>query len=132
MHPKTFAKLPTWTSQEVFDYVVAALRKQGKPSMGSDGECKYLNPEGLKCAVGHLIPPDLYSKDMEDNNVLGLKDKFPQLKNITPHYKLLRDLQYAHDGWSYNIHKENHLKLFEERLQGVASKFKLTYTPPLT
>lgn len=57
--------------QMVFDTVVEALLKQGKPSSNED-ECLYRGPRGLKCAIGHLIPDESYNPNIESSSVSGL------------------------------------------------------------
>ena len=134
MHPKTFAKLPQWTSQQVFDYVVNALRKQGKPSVAKSGligagTCKYRGPKGLKCAVGHLIPLSIYSREMEGNNMSSLhwkQDAYPELAPLWPHSQLLSDLQAAHDDWGICGMSDS---AFEKRLRKIALERGLIYSP---
>ena len=59
----------TYTSQGIFDFVVPRLAVQGKRSRRSEDSslCSYRGPNGLKCAVGHLIPDSLYKKEMDYN-----------------------------------------------------------------
>lgn len=48
-----------------------AIRKviaQGKRSF-SQGYCLYRGPDGTKCALGHLIPDELYTRDIEGKNI---------------------------------------------------------------
>jgi hypothetical protein len=64
------------TRQEAFDVMVSGLIKQGKPSydiqtMG----CMYDNGAGQKCAVGMLIPDEVYSPTLEGCGVLSLAYK---------------------------------------------------------
>ena len=58
------------TKQEVFDKVATHLLKQGEKAEYSTefGEpiCAYRTSEGLKCAVGCLIPDDLYEERLEN------------------------------------------------------------------
>jgi hypothetical protein len=42
------------TKQELFDFVLAAIRKQGRPSMNG-AHCMYRAADGARCAAGHLI-----------------------------------------------------------------------------
>ena len=53
------------TRQEVFDKALAHLRAQGQSSMRDDGYCLYRSPEGLKCAIGALVPDEKYNEDFE-------------------------------------------------------------------
>ena len=51
------------TSQEVFDVVAKHLLTQNAKSMDDpwDEMCAYRGENGRRCAVGALIPDDLYS-----------------------------------------------------------------------
>jgi len=94
------------TKQETFDKVAVHLIKQGKQSVsGYSGGCAYRGDNGLRCAVGALIPDDLYDDEM-DNEGIGIGSlcdentgpygpKFP----IFPRrlFNLLQALQMAHD-----------------------------------
>lgn len=83
--------------QEIFDAVAKHLFKQGKRAF--DGNtCKYRGATGLTCAVGCLIPDDMYDKRMEGVRVLGLvlpEFKVPEYFNRNKW--LLNDLQLLHD-----------------------------------
>jgi hypothetical protein len=54
------------TRQEIFDYVVQRLLQQGKRSMTGEEGCKYRGDGGTRCALGWLIPDDLYRPEMDD------------------------------------------------------------------
>ena len=109
-------------AQEVYDTVVQHLFAQGKPAYGyfnkenSVGEsgCAYRTGE-LKCAVGCLIPDDVYRSDMENQSVKSLVDhsEFMVPSYFEEHIPLLNKLQTVHDsslnwehdnpekGWNY-------------------------------
>lgn len=106
----TLSKLNPANNQEVFDFVVEKLYRQGKQSLGSieNGEkefCVYRAKDGCKCAVGHLIPYDMYTAYMENIAVYTLiKANFEikKLQKISEYLKkfnvdLLQVLQTAHD-----------------------------------
>lgn len=58
------------TMQALYDFIVSAVREQGRPSMTPSGcNCAYHGTDGAKCAVGHLIPPSEYRAMMEGNHV---------------------------------------------------------------
>lgn len=89
-------------NQEVYDKVKAHLLTQNAKSISKDGDCKYRMIRSTKrCAIGCLIPDELYSKDLEGEGVytlaqdeeLGLKDFFAGVS-----IDLLVDLQCMHDG----------------------------------
>jgi len=54
------------TRQEMLDKALAHLRKQGEFAKTLYGACCYRTPEGLKCAVGALIPDDRYEPQLEN------------------------------------------------------------------
>ena len=55
--------------QEVFDKIYLHLIEQGRKSVNSDGRCQYRYPDGDKCAIGCLIPDELYTPELEGNGV---------------------------------------------------------------
>lgn len=92
------------TAQEIFDTVVRGLRAQGAQStLGS--ACRYRDHKGRKCAVGQLIPDELYDLRMENWLATTLCGDFPQLKpyllatDLSEYdaSNLIRSLQFAHD-----------------------------------
>ena len=103
---KTFS-----SAQEIFDHVVPLLFAQGKRSMYHDGNgeltCAYRGDGGLRCAVGFLIPDELYYEDLEGRDVMS-EAVTGVLKNVIPEALLgfdglgiiLNDLQDAHDSWT--------------------------------
>lgn len=53
------------TRQEIFDVAYTGFKSQGfKRSMDEDGRCLYRNGS-RRCAIGWLIPDDLYTADLE-------------------------------------------------------------------
>jgi hypothetical protein len=54
------------TNQEIFNTVVTHFASMKHRSMLEDGEtCAYRAPDGNKCAIGVLIPDDVYRPDIE-------------------------------------------------------------------
>jgi hypothetical protein len=88
-------------SQEIFDTVALHLFDQGERAQIHPGQCVYRTSTGNACAVGCLIPDEIYSNDMECNNVPPLFDKFCHiLPSDIFNYStldLLSCLQHAHD-----------------------------------
>ena len=86
------------THQEIFDFVWTKLYEQGQPSRGNFG-CRYRITEGLKCAVGYLIPDDLYKEDMEGHAVSTISENYSLPREIfnKDNEEFLNDLQGAHD-----------------------------------
>lgn len=119
--PITLATLAQATKQQVFDQVVAHLRKQGaKATQGPTTSCAYRNAAGLKCAAGCLIGDDEYDKRMENRGWPGLV-----VDGLVPeaHEKLIRDLQWVHD--------RHYVDRWETKLASVATTHRLQYTPPV-
>lgn len=53
------------------EYHIEAIRavvRQGRKSIRG-GSCRYRGPDGLKCAVGHLIKDEYYSEEMEGKSI---------------------------------------------------------------
>lgn len=109
------------TLQEMFDKSVTGIKKQGRLSQGpmntltgTPDTCYYRHPDdaAVRCAVGHLIPDELYnSKTMEGRNVcsdavlgalrgehLGIPSTAPW--HHSPAVYMLSQLQTAHDNSS--------------------------------
>lgn len=93
----------TATAREVFDFVKAALIKQGVPSRNEYAQCVYRGPNGTKCAAGHVLPNKVYSDILEGRDwswvVRVLEEKYPN-KDWNNHRALIMRLQSAHDGAS--------------------------------
>lgn len=149
------------TPQSIFDYVVAHLRKQGRPAVGGQyNGCVYrhYDPSGavLMCAVGCLIPEYLYLPQYEGERVSGVLDKvdrhlqdngarmvaprpddFDLLRRfLSDNEKLLDALQNVHDEWAeepglMSMGKAERLRLLDEQLVDVAERHGVL-TPTLT
>lgn len=82
-------------NQEVLDKVANHLLTQMEVSADEFG-CKYRGPNGLKCAIGCLIPDEKYIPAMEglsSNHVIIQGN----LSNFLGDIKLLKKLQFIHD-----------------------------------
>ncbi len=58
-----------FTKQEIFDKVATHLLTQLEKSIEDGARCMYRSPDGLKCAIGCLIPDNQYDCDMEGKSV---------------------------------------------------------------
>lgn len=101
------------TRQESFNHICRNLIAATRPSVYFDNDleetrCQYRGDCGTKCAVGWLIPDDLYNPHMEGKSVLRLfvdhpeLQEEPTLKEWTTH--LLCDLQEIHDSAATSWH----------------------------
>lgn len=122
------------TPQEIFDTVYKHLVTQGKRSH-EDGYCKYRNPEGLKCAVGCLIPDDMYNPEFDDTEVNGdtylgaILDQYDMPDWMYAHKNLLTSLQMVHDA--IDAWDETGLSPYgHTEMRSLASHYKLEYAKP--
>lgn len=97
------------TTQEIFDTVARHLLTQNVKSTGGQGGCKYLGDDGLKCAVGCLIPDEKYDPKIEGRGVDEVTSFLPF--HVTgKRLDLLCTLQELHDGkyprdWRVGLHR---------------------------
>jgi len=84
-------------AQELFNYIVEAIVKQGRPSVGDNDRCLYRGPDGLKCAAGHVIPDSMYSEAMENQGIVGVAEANLLPVSLSTHIDLITRLQYLHD-----------------------------------
>lgn len=109
------------TRQETFDLVVAHLRKQGRKCVDPDtNRCRYRGPDGLKCAVGVLIPDEKYSATFETRGALWSPIS-SVLRELGHDPVLCNSLQLVHDSVSVDN--------WEPHFEDVADKYDLKYTP---
>ena len=106
--------------QAIFNKVVQHLRAQKSQAIDVLG-CLYRTEDGKKCAIGCLIPDELYTPNIERLGVRSLPVAF--LQKCIPGYSpddegLLARLQRVHDN-PFTIDE------LEERLQRVAKDFYL-------
>lgn len=121
------------TNQEIFDKVADHLIKQGRKSIRENTSryCMYRGADGTMCAVGCLIPDELYSADMEDLTADDLIKKFPNTKKIfNPRStNLLLDLQDVHDSCRVITNKQFDMEDLIERLLTIRKDHHMR-TPP--
>ncbi len=84
-------------AQELYDYIVEAVVKQGRPSVGDNDRCLYRGPDGLKCAYGHVHPDSMYDEHMEDLTLAELHRQERIPASLAPHVRMLAELQACHD-----------------------------------
>lgn len=95
------------TRQQIYDTVKGHLLKQKDISfMKVEGlvtqTCAYRGEDGKKCAVGCLIPDELYDPKMETKGVFALFEFWPSVMeriglSKKEHIDLLETLQMIHD-----------------------------------
>lgn len=100
----------------VRDHLLRQLERARVYDEESGGHrCVYRSPDGLKCAVGCLIPDELYDPAIEgvliqygDYEMRPVERKLFKLLGDPPDavVRLLRDLQSTHDGVDVGLWKE--------------------------
>ena len=85
------------TRIEIVETVTKHLLAQGKKSKESEGtKCLYRGPNGLQCAIGCLIPDDMYKSWFDDQGYIDMT--IAAAANISPDdIDLARRLQKIHD-----------------------------------
>ncbi len=109
--------------QELFDKMWKGLEGQGwRRSTTSQGECKYDNGAGLRCAVGHCIPQKR-TRDRLDNfsgsSIIELTSSGKMVIESPKVLNFLKDAQREHDcckRWLY----------MKERFTWLAEEYNLT------
>lgn len=116
-------------NQDAFDIALNGIRKQNyKRSLKKEDFCAYRGKNGLRCALGHMIPNKLYKSGMEGlTPACSLFRDFPELgvylENVD--VGLLTNLQCAHD--SYLTYEKWD---YEDRMKEIAKDWGLTYEQP--
>lgn len=116
------------TAQQLFDTVVTHLRAQHARSQSADTlTCLYRSPDNLKCAVGALIPDEVYAPDMECSLYTLIFYKGALLTKelhaeFSTHFDLLQRLQTTHD--------KVEIEDWENEFKNIAALSALQYTPP--
>lgn len=119
-------KLPP--AQEIFDLVTTHLFTQNRRAEQYDGACAY-RFDGLRCAVGVLIPDNVYCPAFEGKAVGTLIEEFFLfgLADWREHGPLLSKLQRIHDNCP-TLSDETFDRIeLERRLLACAAHFSLEY-----
>ena len=89
------------TQQEIFDTVCKHLAQQKEQAIGTSElgtSCRYRGKNNKKCAVGCLIPDEVYTPEMDNGWGLGKVLETSKLKHFRQYEWLLLNLQSAHDN----------------------------------
>lgn len=118
---------PISSNQEAFDKVVSHLLTQNKQcrEKGEDVGCRYrLN--NLKCAIGALIPDDLYCESIEGIPIDELILDSPVFAELFQ--KVDKDLLI----WLQKVHDHNKPEKWFDGLLQVAINYELKMNVPKT
>jgi hypothetical protein len=114
------------TRQEIFDKVVSHFAVQ-REAAAEYWMCMYRTPDGRKCAIGALIPDEVYSKRLEDKSVGTLLLEFPDIMRASGlsdgDLCFLFALQDVHDGCASS--NKPFLNYFSHSMRLLADIYKL-------
>lgn len=99
--------------QNLFNDAFLGMKSQGFRKCGDDFGCNYRGLDGLKCVIGHCIPDDKYSVNLENStpedavvfNVL--KELYPNIDSTFAY-----ELQCCHDFSDSPVEMETALRSF--------------------
>jgi hypothetical protein len=118
--------------QEVFSYVLGALRKQGKPAM-HQGICVLEALDGSRCAIGHLLKTFPGGDSLADiDGGTSVLIQIAACRNVALPAWFVEDpeflyaMQSAHDE---SARSGDFRPSFEYSMQSLASRYKLNYSP---
>lgn len=129
------------TNQEIFDKVATHLRgMQSRAGRFMDNgnswfSCRYRTADGSRCAIGCLIPDELYDPAIEGDtpsNAFGgagaalhkVLTAVGLQKEQAPFLNRLQQVHDEQDHWGLNGF------IGEDALKNLARAYDLTYTPP--
>jgi hypothetical protein len=96
------------TNQEIFDKVVSHLLTQNARSMRqiqpgkmTHEVCAYRGQDGTSCAIGCLIPDEIYTPNMEGWNLIHIMGEWPEVASLFEgsDTNFLQSLQSVHDSY---------------------------------
>lgn len=110
-------------NQKTFNKVARHLLKQNQKSTSrasNSTRCLYRGPNGLRCAIGCLIPNRLYNESMEDK-CAGHFSMAPILQQLGHDPYFCDKLQLIHDGYEPAE--------WRSKLEEFAKEYNLTLRP---
>ena len=126
------------TFQQIFNKVGKHLLTQLEQSRQTNpndpafaGRCLYRTHTGLKCAIGCLIPDDIYDIDMENNSAGHLLTRWtiPGLHHQGYESRLsffLNKLQTIHDDSGREFDPDYNKEAWSRELRMLANKYDLS------
>lgn len=91
--------MPLYTLQQAFDIAALGMLNQGEKSRNHTGTCMYRGDHGRKCAVGFLIPDELYQKCFDSGVELADINDFVDIVGEGEYYQFLARMQETHDAY---------------------------------
>jgi hypothetical protein len=102
----TTTMLDQLTRQDLFDVIAWNLLRQNAKATAPDGvKCRYRAPDGKRCAIGWIMPDDVYSEALEYRGVpdvatvlMGTEYGGDYARFLDRHIGMLNDFQEMHDA----------------------------------
>lgn len=116
--------MTSMTLQEVVNKAVRGLAAQNWRRAAYAGKCVYRAANGARCAIGHVIPDEMYSKTLEDKSITGNWHRLHSLFDCR--LDELQDLQDCHDSATSNTAEG-----MKANLREVLIKYNLVMPPEL-
>lgn len=115
--------------QQVFDTVLAHLRKQGAPAI-HDGGCVYRAENGNRCAIGCLIADTDYDPLMEHKSADNARvfAVLPDFAKKSGGPFLARVQMRLHDNLDHYSGRDRFLAALEDAAEHLATVEHLSYT----
>lgn len=119
------------TLQQMYNFITTQLAIQGAPSTkinkgGFATSCMYRGDHGRKCAVGHLIPDSMYSRDMDAGmSVSTLIENFPQLHMYLLADDVTVDVSKDFLGAMQSVHDQCPVSIWPDQFAKVGQRFGL-------
>jgi len=121
--------------QKLFDAMLGHMRQQGKPAVARldhIDKCLYRTEDGLKCALGALIPDELYKPGFEKEATSVVLDQLSIWDTDLKEF-LTAAQNRLHDepaGIARMVGEDSFLNAVERSARNLAMQFSLTYTAP--
>lgn len=135
-----YLKLRKQNMQRLCDIAVKGVLQQRRPSTFADGKCAYRGEEGTKCAIGFLIPDELYTPHMEMKGIASIHFYDVRVNQDIADdncIAALSDLQHAHDSsakstqrtldWKDEEAKQEFVDMFTEAAKMVYISYELEW-----
>lgn len=92
-----FKRLNKMSYKRIFNTAKKHLLEQQKAAIGINGLCAYRGKDNTMCAVGCLIPNELYDSTIEGYGMFKLRER-SSVPISDKKYNFLRGLQIIHDS----------------------------------
>jgi hypothetical protein len=114
--------------QDIYNKVRKHLLTQQEQSFCDDGEtCAYRNSKGLKCAIGALIPDELYSVSWE---TMGIAEVLISNKRLLVHFEVECDADVDFLESLQNVHDTQSPMVWEHELNAFAYRYGFEVEDP--